>query len=322
MKKSHILLLAAAFLCSFMPQDTGKAVGKIEQSNIQSYINQYPIDSYQYNGRALIETRKLSQYGFDVQEKKQTVSITRNKEKAIAPETKEKATLSGEAALVYQNKRKVTLDGEDVPAFLVNGETMIYIKDVDQYGTVEWDENARTVDVTLDAVAFEGTPILGDAQVSLEQAKAWARGKGADQRFIDIADLYWKIGEQSEIRPEVLYAQAAKETNYGKYTGNVVPEQNNWAGIKTATASGDTTEDHETFATPEDGVRAHFNHMSAYVSVPVMGTPHGRYDVVKSTPWAGTVQYVEQLGGRWAPDESYGNSIVQQYLNGMMETKT
>ena len=34
---------------------------------------------------------------------------------------------------------------------------------------------------------------------------------------------------------------------------------NNWAGIKTLEAISDRPEDHETFITPEDGVRAHFN---------------------------------------------------------------
>ena len=158
------------------------------------------------------------------------------------------------------------------------------------------------------------TPIVAESQVSLERAKEWAKERGAHQRFIDIADIYWKYGEITGIRPEVLYAQAAKETGYGKYGGRVVPEQNNWAGIKTATATGDKTEDHETFETPDDGVRAHFNHMSAYLGLEPVGEPHGRYHVACRTAWAGTVTTVEELGNKWAPEHTYGYSMVVRYI--------
>ena len=165
------------------------------------------------------------------------------------------------------------------------------------------------------------TPIVGESTVSLEQAKAWAKTRNAEQRFIDIADIYWKYGELTGIRPEILYAQAAKETGFGKYGGNVLPEQNNWAGIKTAKATGDTTYDHESFATPDDGVRAHFNHISAYIGKEPVGEPHGRYYNVKSIAWAGSVQYLEELGGKWCPDLYYGYSINYKYLKPMEETK-
>lgn len=159
------------------------------------------------------------------------------------------------------------------------------------------------------------TPITGDAQVTLEQAQAWAKSKDAADRFIEAAPLYWYYGEQFGIRPEVMYAQAGKETGYGKYGGAVLPEMNNWAGIKIKNPTGDKTEDHETFATPDDGVRAHYNHMSAYVGLAPIGEPHDRYYVVKSIAWAGTVKFVEQLGGRWCPDINYGYDILKMIDN-------
>ena len=161
------------------------------------------------------------------------------------------------------------------------------------------------------------TPLLGEPSVTLEQAKAWAEERGAHQRYIDIADIYWEYGELTGIRPEILYAQAAKETGFGKYGGRVLPEQNNWAGIKVKGATGDETYDHETFQTPEDGVRAHFNHMSAYIGTKPYGEPHGRYHSVKTMPWAGTVKLLEELGGKWCPDLYYGYSINYNYLKAM-----
>lgn len=178
---------------------------------------------------------------------------------------------------------------------------------------------AKEGNLVLDlGVIKSETPLIGEPEITLDEAKAWAKRSSAHQRFIDIADIYWKYGEITGIRPEILYAQAAKETGYGKYGGAVLPEQNNWAGIKTRTATGDTTADHESFLTPDDGVRGHFNHMSAYIGgLAPVGEPHERYYSVKSLAWAGTVKTLEELGGKWCPDLYYGYSILHDYVEKM-----
>ena len=166
-----------------------------------------------------------------------------------------------------------------------------------------------------------GTPIIGPPQATIAQAQAWAKSRGAHQRFIDIAPLYWQYGKATGIRPEVMYAQSAHETGYGKYTGVLTPDFNNWAGLKTRAGGGcSDPEAHERFLTPADGVRAHFNHMSAYVGLEPIGEPHGRYYVVKGLAWAGTVKTVEELGGKWAPRAGYGQSIVG-LINALLATK-
>lgn len=163
------------------------------------------------------------------------------------------------------------------------------------------------------------TPLVGESKISVEQAQEWAKDRGAEERFIEIAPTYWEYGELTGLRPEILYAQAAKETGFGRYGGAVTPEMNNWAGIKIKNPSGDKTEDHESFETPEDGVRAHFNHMCAYTGTEPIGEPHDRYFVVKSISWAGTVENLEALGGRWCPDLYYGYCILKDYLAKMAE---
>jgi len=155
------------------------------------------------------------------------------------------------------------------------------------------------------------TAIVSVSSVSLSQAQTWAQRKNSHQRFIDIAPLYWEYGKKTGIRPEVLYAQAAYETGYGRYTGQVPASFNNWAGIKNGNSNGNEPEDHQKFATPEDGVRGHFNHMSAYVGLKPIGEPHDRYYSVKSIGWAGTVEYIEELSGKWAPSSTYHETIVR-----------
>ena len=149
------------------------------------------------------------------------------------------------------------------------------------------------------------TPIVGSAEATVEQAREWAKSRGAHRRFVDIAAVYWEYAKETGMRPEVLYAQAAMETNFGKYDAVVPPEFNNWAGIKKADAEGDSRNDHEAFDTPEEGVRAHFNHLSAYLGLKLIGEPHERYHVVAGQSWAGSVLYVEDLSGKWTPSEEY-----------------
>lgn len=161
------------------------------------------------------------------------------------------------------------------------------------------------------------TPLLAPTKMTVESAKAWARAKGASDLFIEAADYYWYYGNLTGICPEILYAQAAKETAYGRYGGAVTPDMNNFAGIKIYGATGDTKEDHETFATQEDGVRGHFNHMCAYVGLAPIGEVHKRYYSVKSLSWAGSVKYAEELGGKWCPDLYYGIAIIKDMVSQM-----
>lgn len=175
--------------------------------------------------------------------------------------------------------------------------------------------------VKAPAEAPVGTPLLGAPLATVAQAQAWARSRGAAERFVNAAYLYWYYGWETGIRPDVLYGQSAKETAFGRYGGIVPPEFNNFSGIKTA--KGGANEDpaaHERFATVADGVKAHFAHMSAYVGVSPTWTPHPRYRVVKALPWAGTIRTVEELGGKWAPNPDYGASIVRDYLSPMTRT--
>ncbi len=193
--------------------------------------------------------------------------------------------------------------------------------DLEKPVSSETNQEEKEEEEKKEPVFTTATLLVDDSEATLEQAIKWAENRGAHQRFIDVAPLYWEYGEITGIRADVLYAQAAKETGYGKYGGRVVPEQNNWAGIKKYGAVGDETEDHEYFETPDDGVRGHFNHMAAYLGLDPVGEPHGRYKSVKSLSWAGTIKTVEQLGGKWCPDVYYGSSIVNDYLLPMINTK-
>jgi len=155
------------------------------------------------------------------------------------------------------------------------------------------------------------TKLVEAARVTVERAQAWAVSNKANQRFIQIAPVYWEFGQLTGINPEVLYAQAAYETGFGYFRGLVPASHNNWAGIKVAGSTGNTTADYEQFLTPEEGVRAHFNHLAAYIGLPPTGEPHRRYYSITKMPWAGSVQTLEELSGKWAPSTNYHQRILE-----------
>ncbi|UFJ40086.1 N-acetylmuramoyl-L-alanine amidase [Brevibacillus humidisoli] len=164
-----------------------------------------------------------------------------------------------------------------------------------------------------------GTSIAGSAQSTVEQAQEWARNRGAAQAFIDVAPIYWRLGAEIGIRPEVAYAQAAKETAFGRFGGVVDRSFHNWCGLKTTQGGSNSDPNaHAQFPDDETGVLAHLQHLALYAGVEVSG------EIVDPRHFSsieGTARTVESLGGKWALAADYGQSIVRDYLEGLQQTK-
>ncbi|WP_279401888.1 glucosaminidase domain-containing protein [Piscibacillus salipiscarius] len=134
--------------------------------------------------------------------------------------------------------------------------------------------------------------------------------KEINQDAPNLANYYLNLGKKYNIRGDIAFAQAIHETDYFRFTGVVKPDQNNYAGI------GATGPDNPgaSFDSPEQGVRAHIQHLYAYASTKPL--PKGeklvdpRFDLVTrgSAPtWIG-------LNGKWAvPGDNYGQMILTIY---------
>ena len=127
-----------------------------------------------------------------------------------------------------------------------------------------------------------------------------------------LVSYYYKEGAREGVRPDVAFAQALKETGFFRYGGTVTPDQNNYCGLGTTSA----TVKGAYFASSELGVRAHIQHLLAYASTrrPVTPLVDPRYDLVRSTYGARTLDTWTDLNGRWAvPGQTYGQSIMQLF---------
>ncbi|SEQ33715.1 N-acetylmuramoyl-L-alanine amidase [Piscibacillus halophilus] len=153
-----------------------------------------------------------------------------------------------------------------------------------------------------------GHTIQGATYLSPELMQRFVKNVNPDAP--DIANYYLELGKKYSVRGDVAFAQAILETDYFRFTGLVQPDQNNYAGIG---ATGPENSG-ASFETPEEGVRAHIQHLYAYASNRSLPEEEElvdpRFDLVTraSAPtWFG-------LNGKWAvPGDSYGQSIIRLY---------
>jgi N-acetylmuramoyl-L-alanine amidase len=156
------------------------------------------------------------------------------------------------------------------------------------------------------------TPLKGKWSGTAEQLASYLLGVCPSPSFSVttsvLAGYYVRYCAEAGLRADLLWAQMIHETGYGMYGGDVLPGQNNYAGIG-ATGGGNPG---HSFPTAEAGVRAQVAHMVAYVYVdsPVSwanATTDPRFDLV----WPrGAVSVLADLNGRWAfPGTTYGQKI-------------
>ena len=156
------------------------------------------------------------------------------------------------------------------------------------------------------------TPIKGVWSGTADQLASYLLSVAPSPRFtipaLDLAGYYVRYCAEAGVRADLLWAQMILETGYGMYSGDVSPEQNNYAGIG-ATGGGAPG---YAFPTAEAGVMAQIAHMVAYVYdvSPVAwanSSTDPRFDLVSPHGFASVLA---DLNGRWAvPGTDYGQHI-------------
>ena len=128
----------------------------------------------------------------------------------------------------------------------------------------------------------------------------------------EIVSYYYEEGAREGIRPDVAFAQALKETGFFRYGGTVTPDQNNFCGLGTTSA----TVKGFYFPNPQIGVRAHIQHLLAYSSTrkPTLPLVDPRYFIVRKACGNKTLGNWQDLNGRWAvPGNYYGQEILSMF---------
>jgi N-acetylmuramoyl-L-alanine amidase len=150
--------------------------------------------------------------------------------------------------------------------------------------------------------------IIGPTIVQAEQLDDFV--KTVNPSAPKVGKFYIFYGNLYGIRGDVAFAQAIHETNFFRFTGQVKVAQNNYAGIGT-TGPG---KDGASFASPEQGVHAHIQHLYAYASTKPLPEGTSLVDPRFSLVTRGTAENWTDLNGKWAvPGTTYGQSILSVY---------
>ena len=184
-----------------------------------------------------------------------------------------------------------------------------------------WDQFLTRVQHHLGAPI--GVAVIGEPEATVGQAIEWATTNAARrgstytaETITEIVRTYYTVGTECGVRADLALAQAAKETGFWSYGGDVDASQWNFAGIG---ATGGVPG--HTFPTIDAGTRAHLLRMRMYA----IDDPNG-YDetvLVRPLPSAHWGRYptIQHFDGVWAyPGRGYGDSIVNHYLTPLIDT--
>ena len=158
--------------------------------------------------------------------------------------------------------------------------------------------------------------IMGEAVVGKQQMIDFILSRNPNPKLScsleALVEAYYDEAPAEGIRPDVALCQAIKETGFFAYGGDVDPKQNNFCGLG---ATGNK-EPGYTFATAQEGVRAHIQHLEAYAAnrdtARALVDPRYEILVTKYPHYHGAAIYWPDLNGRWAvPGTYYGQDIIQ-----------
>ena len=120
---------------------------------------------------------------------------------------------------------------------------------------------------------------------------------------IKISELYYHESLKEGVNHDIAFSQMCLETGYLKFGGSVHTSQNNFCGL----GAIDEFTAGDIFDTLEEGVRAHIQHLKAYASSESLNNElvDKRFRFVER----GSATNINDLTGKWASDDNYGDKI-------------
>ncbi|MBU5592512.1 N-acetylmuramoyl-L-alanine amidase [Clostridium sp. MSJ-4] len=167
------------------------------------------------------------------------------------------------------------------------------------------------VQASAETLPLKDIPIVSNTGITVKQMEDWARKNNATETFISLAKLYVELApSHGGVNPAIAYAQSAKETGYGRFTGVLDESFNNPCGMKTSAGGGDSDPSaHQRFNSWEEGIKAHLDHLAIYAGAE--GYPRkDTFDPRHFSFLMGRAKNLSDLGGNWAPSLSYGTQII------------
>ena len=153
-----LVAICLALTISAVALRTGDVVDYVLATNIRAFIDGYEIPSYNISDRLGIVAEDLRGYGFDVvwNPEALTLSITKNQWGVTSPiETSTSGKKTNASIPVYSTNIVTYVDGEEVESFNIGGYTIIYLRELERYGTCMYDHDCAASMVSTAHHSFQ-----------------------------------------------------------------------------------------------------------------------------------------------------------------------
>ncbi len=153
--KKYLVSIIFAFVC--LTSLSAFAKNDVRSTDICAYINNYPISAYNLNNQTALYASGLRDYGFDViwneAQRRVDISLSDNEIKGVNTTIyRDEKINAGKILSTAKDTDIVTyINGEKVESYNIGGYTVIYLKELNRFGKVDWDGEKRIASVTIDS---------------------------------------------------------------------------------------------------------------------------------------------------------------------------
>lgn len=152
---------------------------------------------------------------------------------------------------------------------------------------------------------YKGSVASYDKYEGLNAKYNGTLAQGGASTIEQFCQIFYEECIAEGVKPEVAFIQSMLETGFLRFTGTVLPNQYNFAGLG-ATGGGNKG---NSFSSVRIGIRAQIQHLKCYASKEPLNQK--RVDPRWSESLRGKATTVEQLQGTWAMSTTYAQSMLQ-----------
>ncbi len=207
------VLFALSIPFSASAYKIGDVVGYALSTDIAATINGYDIPSFNVDGYTYVTVEDLRYYGFSVNydDSTRSLSVSRDWSQEYVSKVYEKPyVLSGN---VGKRERRILytdivtyLDGNYVPAYNIDGQTIISFDSLSAYGGVSYDNNKREISLSLTGLGTNPNPVMRASEFLQKIQGHWAKGwdfisfEGNEYVYATYCSEVWHMGTIVDIQ--------------------------------------------------------------------------------------------------------------------------
>ena len=156
-----LIAICALLTVSALANQTLRIVDYVLESDIRAFIDGYEIPSYNISNRLGIVAEDLRGYGFDVvwNAEERSLRITQNGKGVTSPVAETDTKLKKSSIPVYSTNIVTYVNGEVVDSYNIGGYTIIYLRELERFGSCLYDHSCAASMVSTTYQSFKKSTI-------------------------------------------------------------------------------------------------------------------------------------------------------------------